>query len=150
MVENPAQQYPDETIRQAASESVRAGDDIRQRVHDLMLEALKARRFDRQGIREVVRAVSEGVALGAGEVRVMAVDREGTREGMDVDLLRLLRGAVGVPIVLEGGAGTLAHVRDAYEAGADGVALGTMLVFSDNNLVKIKRYLAGRGCRVRV
>lgn len=65
MVENPAQQYPDETIRQAASESVRAGDDIRQRVHDLMLEALKARRFDRQGIREVVRAVSEGVALGA-------------------------------------------------------------------------------------
>lgn len=65
MVENPSPQYSDEDLRQAASESVKEGEDIRRRVHDLMLEALKVRRFDRQGIREVVRAVSEGVALGA-------------------------------------------------------------------------------------
>lgn len=65
MVENPSQQYSDETIRQAAAESVRQGDDIRRRVHDLTLEALKTRRFDREGIRAVVRAVAEGAALGA-------------------------------------------------------------------------------------
>ena len=65
MVENSSQQHSDESLRQAAAESVRKGEDIRRRVHDLTLEALKTRRFDREGIRSVVRAVSEGVALAA-------------------------------------------------------------------------------------
>ena len=56
---------PSETIRQAAADSMRHGEDIRRRVHDLTLEALKSRRFDREGIREVVRAVTEGVTRGA-------------------------------------------------------------------------------------
>ena len=60
-----ADQDPSETIRQAAADSMRQGEDIRRRVHDVTLEALKNRRFDRQGIREVVRAVSEGVTRGA-------------------------------------------------------------------------------------
>ena len=54
-----------ETIRQAAADSMRHGEDIRRRMHDVTLEALKNRRFDREGIREVVRAVSEGVTRGA-------------------------------------------------------------------------------------
>jgi len=58
-----------ESIRQAASESVRAGIGIHDRVHDLTLEALRSRRFDSKGIREVVRAVAEGVALGAESSR---------------------------------------------------------------------------------
>lgn len=56
---------PSETIRQAAAESMRRGEDIRRRVHDVTLAALQNRRFDREGIREVVRAVSEGVTRGA-------------------------------------------------------------------------------------
>ena len=56
---------PSETIRQAAADSMRHGEDIRRRVHDVTLEALKSRRFDREGIREVVRAVTEGVTRGA-------------------------------------------------------------------------------------
>ncbi|MGQ0547095.1 MAG: DUF6781 family protein [Betaproteobacteria bacterium] len=56
---------PSETIRQAAAESLRRGEDVRRRVHDVTLEALKNRRFDREGIREVVRAVSEGLTHGA-------------------------------------------------------------------------------------
>jgi hypothetical protein len=60
-----ADQDPSETIRQAAADSMRQGEDIRRRVHDVTLEALKNRRFDREGIREVVRAVSEGVTRGA-------------------------------------------------------------------------------------
>jgi hypothetical protein len=60
-----ADQDPSETIRQAAADSMRHGEDIRRRVHDVTLEALKNRRFDREGIREVVRAVSEGVTRGA-------------------------------------------------------------------------------------
>jgi hypothetical protein len=56
-------------IRDAASESVRAGVDIRARVHDLTMLALNSRRFDRHGVREVVGAVTDGLALGAEESR---------------------------------------------------------------------------------
>jgi hypothetical protein len=56
---------PSETLRKAAAESMRQGEDIRRRVHDVTLEALTNRRFDRQGIREVVRAVTEGLTRGA-------------------------------------------------------------------------------------
>jgi hypothetical protein len=58
-----------ERVREAATESVRAGVDIRARVHDLTTQALKARRFDSQGIREVVGAVTGGLALGAEQSR---------------------------------------------------------------------------------
>ncbi len=59
------QELSGERIKQTASESVRAGAGIRERVHDLTLEALRSRRFDPKSVREVVRAVSEGIALGA-------------------------------------------------------------------------------------
>jgi hypothetical protein len=55
----------DAEIREAASETVRQGTDIRSQVHEITLRALQSRRFDRDGIREVVRAVTEGTALGA-------------------------------------------------------------------------------------
>lgn len=91
-----------------------------------------------------------GVGLGAGEIRLAAVDREGTRRGMDLSLLSRAQALVNVPVIVEGGAGTLDHLGEAMSAGADGVAVGTMLVFSDNNLVKIKRYLAAAGHDMRI
>ncbi len=94
--------------------------------------------------------IREGVERGAGEVRVVSVDQEGVRAGMDLEMLSRVRDAVGAPVILEGGAGTLDHLDAAFGAGADGVALGTMLVFSDNNLVKIKRFLASNNRNVRV
>jgi len=70
-----------DNIQQAASESVR-GENIRERVHDVTLEALKTRRFDRESIREVVRAVTEGLTRGA----------EGSRLGVRHALAEGLRG----------------------------------------------------------
>jgi hypothetical protein len=55
----------EDQIREAASQTVREGTDIRSQVHEITLRALQSRRFDRNGIREVVRAVTEGTALGA-------------------------------------------------------------------------------------
>ncbi|MGQ0655277.1 MAG: DUF6781 family protein [Betaproteobacteria bacterium] len=60
---------PDESIRQRAGDAVRSGADIRNRVHDLTLEALTRRRLDREAIRQTVRAVAEGATLGAEESR---------------------------------------------------------------------------------
>jgi hypothetical protein len=77
-----------EHIRDAAAESIRA-EDPRQRLHDVTLEALKARRFDGDAIREVVRAVAEGMARGAGGSRlgVRQALAEGFR-GMDEALAK--------------------------------------------------------------
>jgi len=84
---------------------------------------------------------------GAGELRALSMLREGSRSGFD---LRLIRQSLDTPLILEGGAGKLQHIADAFRAGASAVALGTMLVFGDNNIVKIKRYLAKEGFPVRL
>ena len=91
-----------------------------------------------------------GVARGAGEVRLMSVGCEGGRQGLDLDLFREARGLVDVPIVLEGGAGTIAHVGAAYGAGVEAVAIGTMLVFADNNIIQVKRHLANENHAMRL
>jgi hypothetical protein len=80
MAEERSSATLDEAIRQAAAEAVRSGEDIRRRVHDVTLEALRSRRFDRAGIREVVRSVTEGITLGAESNRLGL--REALAEGL--------------------------------------------------------------------
>ena len=65
-------------------------------------------------------------------------------------LLEEASALVEVPIILEGGAGSLDQVADAMHAGADAVALGTMLVFSDNNIFKVKSFLKNAGLEMRL
>ena len=94
--------------------------------------------------------LKRGVSEGAGEVRIMAVDREGTRTGLDLALLTDASALVDVPIIIEGGAGSLDQVAAAMRGGADAVALGTMLVFSDNNIHKVKSFLKNAGLEIRL
>ncbi|MCC6642213.1 MAG: nitronate monooxygenase [Deltaproteobacteria bacterium] len=91
-----------------------------------------------------------GVGEGAGEVRLLTVDREGRRTGLDTELLAEASERVDVPIILEGGAGTLDQVATAFRAGAEAIALGTMLVFSDNNIHKVKSFLRNAGLELRL
>ncbi|MBM3546825.1 MAG: imidazole glycerol phosphate synthase subunit HisF [Alphaproteobacteria bacterium] len=92
---------------------------------------------------------TEVVARGAGEIRICAVSREGTRTGLDLALHDSAAGAVDVPVVIEGGAGVLSHLDAAFAHGVEALAIGTMVTFSDNNIFKIKEYLASRGHAVR-
>jgi cyclase len=94
--------------------------------------------------------IKEGVDRGAGEISLIAVGREGTRGGLDLEMARRVMEAVDVPVILEGGAGTLEHLDQAFSAGVEALALGTMLVFSDNNIVKIKAFLAMHGHPMRL
>jgi cyclase len=119
---------------------VRMGD--RPKVYDFRTDKLDQRR-------DVMPWIDEAIDRGAGEIRLMFVDREGGRSGMDLELISEVASRVKVPVIAEGGAGILDHLADALDAGASGVAVGTMLVFSDNNLVKIKRFLRSRGCEMR-
>jgi uncharacterized protein DUF6781 len=67
--EDTSQSYSSEDIRESASGSMRGADDIHHRVHDLTLRALRSRRFSRTEIRDVVRAITEGITLGADQSR---------------------------------------------------------------------------------
>ena len=69
MAEKTLQELTDAQIKEVASDTVRQGTDIRAKVQELTLLALQRQRFDRHGMREVVRAVTEGAALGAGKNR---------------------------------------------------------------------------------
>lgn len=67
--------------------------------------------------------------LGAGEILLNAIDRDGAMDGYDLELVRCVCEAVSVPVVAAGGAGTLRHFRQAADAGASALAAGSMFVF---------------------
>ncbi|MBF8731395.1 imidazole glycerol phosphate synthase subunit HisF [Pseudomonas guariconensis] len=72
---------------------------------------------------------SKACELGAGEVLFTSVDREGSWQGLDLELLKSLVANVSVPVIAHGGAGCNAHIRQAFDLGVDAVALGSMVVF---------------------
>ena len=77
---------------------------------------------------DVLEWVRRGVELGAGEILITAVDREGTRAGFDLDLLRSVSAAVPVPVIASGGMGTMEHFIDAATKGlADAVSMADVL-----------------------
>jgi cyclase len=94
--------------------------------------------------------VAEVIARGAGEVRVMSHDREGSRAGQPPGFVEQVGALVSTPFCVEGGLGSFRQIADTLEAGASGVGLGTMLVFEDNNIIKVKSALKELGQQVRL
>jgi len=87
---------------------------------------------------------------GAGEVLLTSIDRDGTGQGYDLDLLRAVGEAVHVPVVASGGAGTLEHFAEALiEGEADAVLAASRFHFEQITLAEVKAFLAKRGIPVR-
>jgi imidazole glycerol-phosphate synthase subunit HisF len=101
--------------------------------------------------RDVVEwAVEATERRGAGEVLLTSMDRDGTGEGYDLELLRAVSDAVPVPVVASGGAGRLEHFAEALsEGGADAVLAASRFHFGELTLADVKTYLAERGIPVR-
>jgi len=99
--------------------------------------------------RDAVAWAREGESLGAGEILLTSWDRDGTRTGHDVELLRAVSEAVRVPIIASGGVGTRDHVAAAFAAGADAVLAASVFHDGDDTVDGIKADLAGRGIQVR-
>lgn len=92
----------------------------------------------------------KGAELGAGEILLTSVDREGTGKGFDIELGRAVAGAVDIPVILSGGAGSAADVLHAVDAGAaDAVAVARVLHYGQANLHSIRAQLSGAGYYVR-
>ena len=76
---------------------------------------------------DVIDWIAQAVGLGAGEILLTAVDQEGTRKGLDIELLRAVNARVNVPVITSGGFGEPADLRRASDAGASGVAIADAL-----------------------
>ena len=93
----------------------------------------------------------EGEQLGAGELVVNAIDADGTRAGYAIELTRLVSEAVRIPVIASGGAGEPAHLYDVLTEGkADAALVASMVHYGDYTVSGLKRYLHGRGVKVRM
>jgi imidazole glycerol-phosphate synthase subunit HisF len=97
-----------------------------------------------------VEWAKRGVHLGAGEILITSIDREGTMEGYDLDLVRAISAAVQVPVIAHGGCGTLEHLVQGIEAGADAVSCASILHFTDQSVIKARAHMKTYGVDVRI
>ncbi len=101
--------------------------------------------------RDAVEWALEIVRRGAGELLVTSMDRDGTKEGFDLDLLRTISSAVEVPLIASGGAGTMSHLADAIQYGkADAVLAASIFHYREITLFDIKQYFMQHGIPVRL
>ena len=87
--------------------------------------------------------------LGAGEILLNAMDADGTQDGFDLELIRLVRSEVSIPVIASGGAGAVEHFPPAVEAGADAVLAATVFHFGTLRIADVKQSLASAGYPVR-
>lgn len=100
--------------------------------------------------RDAVAWAEQAASLGAGEILLTSMDRDGTKDGYDLDLLRAVNARVSVPVVASGGAGNLDHLADGIRAGADAVLAASIFHFGAFTIAEAKAHLAGQGLPVRI
>jgi cyclase len=87
--------------------------------------------------------------LGAGEILLTSMDRDGTGTGYDTDLVSSVVAAVSIPVIASGGVGELEHLAIGLEAGADAVLAASIFHFGQHTIPEAKAFLAARGIAVR-
>lgn len=99
---------------------------------------------------DAIEWAQEAAERGAGELLVTAIDRDGTREGYDLPLLKSITSCVNVPVVASGGAGRLEHFLEALsEAGCDAALAASLFHYRELSVQQVKDYLAANGVTVR-
>jgi cyclase len=100
--------------------------------------------------RDAVEWAVEGERLGAGEILLTSMDRDGTHEGYDLDLTRAVSESVRLPVIASGGAGNAAHMYDALTVGgAEAVLAASIFHFAELTVEQVKAELASRGLEIR-
>ena len=101
--------------------------------------------------RDAVAWAQEAVALGAGEILLTSMDRDGTKDGYDLELTRAVADAVTVPVIASGGAGSPEHLVDGVtEGGADAALAASIFHFGIHTIAEAKAYMCDRGVEVRL
>jgi cyclase len=119
---------------------------------EVVLEGGRGARGDQpinSGI-DAVRWATEAQRLGAGEILLTSFDRDGTKEGYDIELTRAVSDAVGIPVIASGGAGTAEHLVEGVRDGhADAVLVASIVHYGQYTVGELKDHMAANGISVR-
>ncbi|MBR2122530.1 MAG: imidazole glycerol phosphate synthase subunit HisF [Lachnospiraceae bacterium] len=100
---------------------------------------------------DAVEWAVKACSLGAGEILLTSMDADGTKNGYDLELTRLVSDAVSVPVIASGGAGSCSHFYDALtEGGADAALAASLFHYKELEIMEVKRYLHERNVPVRM
>ncbi len=92
----------------------------------------------------------QAVALGAGEILLTSMNNDGTKDGFALDITRAVSEAVNVPVIASGGAGTMAHFTEVFEAGkADAALAASIFHYKEIGIPELKAYLKAEGLAIR-
>ena len=101
--------------------------------------------------RDALRWAHEGERLGAGELCINSIDRDGTKSGYDLEITRVISESVSIPVIASGGAGEPQHLYEAFvEGAADAAIVASIVHYGDYPIPELKKYLSRRGVEVRV
>ncbi|MBI5598853.1 MAG: imidazole glycerol phosphate synthase subunit HisF [Deltaproteobacteria bacterium] len=99
---------------------------------------------------DAVQWAAEAARLGAGEILLTSMDRDGTKDGYDIELTRAVAEKVAVPVIASGGAGTPYHLYEAFTVGmADAALAASIFHFGEYTIKETKRFLREKGVKVR-
>ena len=100
---------------------------------------------------DAIQWAKKGEELGAGEIVVNSIDADGTKEGYELNLTRMIVDAVSIPVIASGGGGKPEHLYDVLTAGgADAALIASMLHYGEYTIAEIKEYLHRRGIKIRM
>ncbi len=101
--------------------------------------------------KDAVEWAVEAEKLGAGEILLTSMDKDGTKEGYDIELTGAVSSAVNIPVIASGGAGKLSHLRDVIKyGGADAVLVASIFHYGQHTIKEAKEYLRAEGINVRL
>ena len=117
---------------------------------NLIEEGNEMKLFNNKIKKNPIDIIKEIEELGVGEIKVTYVHLEGTRKGIDLNYSKKIAEIARIPIIFEGGIGSLKHIEEFYFSGLDSIALGELISFTENNIIKIKSFLQKFSNEIRV
>jgi len=144
-VKNP--DFIDEAAKRFGSQSIVVAIDVKKE-GDGWSVFTAGGRYD-TGI-DAIAWAKEVVDRGAGEILLTSMDADGTKAGFDNEITSIISSLVEVPVIASGGAGTMQHFKDVFDAGADAALAASIFHFKEIDIMDLKRYLMGHNIAVRI
>ena len=99
---------------------------------------------------DALKFVEKMESLGAGEILLTSMDADGTKAGFELNITQQISNAVNVPVIASGGAGTMKHIKGAFNCGADAALAASIFHYKEIDIMDLKHYLDDNGIAVRL